>query len=98
MELSEFHFIFSKPACLRYIRVSVINVSVSHGHPVYNGHPYITDSFVCPDEKLDHMFSLKFTRLIGTPVDTDNTNNGHFCVSRGTDALSHRSYLRAIYS
>ena len=54
---------------------------VSQGHPVYNGHPYITDSFVCPDEKLDHMFSLKFTRLIGTPVDTDNTNNGHFCVS-----------------
>jgi len=52
---------------------------------------FITDSFVCPDEKLDQMFSLKFTRLIGTPVDTDNTNNGHFCVSRGTDVLSHRS-------
>ena len=112
MELTEFYFIFSKPACLRYIRVSVINwVSVTHGHPVYNGHPYITDSFVCPDEKLDHMFSLKFTRLIGTPVDTDNTNNGHFCVSWGTDAASHRSstspflwssmgtaYLRTIYS
>ena len=112
MELNEFYFIFSKPACLRYIRVSVLNwASVSHGHPVYNGHPYITDSFVCPDEKLDHMFSLKFTRLIGTPVDTDNTNNGHFCVSWGTDALSFRSstspflwssmgtaYLRTIYS
>ena len=51
------------------------------GTPLY-GHPDITDSFVCPDKKL--IFSLKLTRLIRTPVDTDN---GHFCVP--SDELSY---------
>ena len=29
-------------------------------------HPYITDSFVCPDRKKAHIFSAKLTRLIRT--------------------------------
>ena len=36
--------------------------------PLY-GHPYIMNSFVCPDKKLT--FSLKLNRLIWTPVNMD---------------------------
>ena len=39
---------------VRYIRVSVINwVSVTHGHPVYNGHPYITYTCRLTEDKME---------------------------------------------
>ena len=48
-----------------------------------------------------HLFSLKFTRLIRTPV---NTDNGHFSVSRLTNShtkcqthLTGTGYLYTVY-
>ena len=42
------------------------------GTPLYE-HPDIMDSFVYPDELRAHIFSLKLTRLIRIPDNTDTS-------------------------
>ena len=55
--------------------------------PAYYRHPFIANSFVC-------IFSLKSTRLIRTPVNTDNS---HFYVSLDTNSLISSTPLFPLY-